>query len=261
VFQPDVAQLLRTLSCLRAGLTAVGGRYGEELSLTVVDNGGAPDLSEPLADLRAIGVRCRILSGHGNIGYGRGHNLAIREARSKYHLILNPDIEFDGATLVESLTFMDINPSVALLTPWIGDEAGRQQFLCRRFPAVLDLFVRGILPARLRRPFARRLSRYEMRDVIGDTEVVWDPPIVSGCFMLFRTAVLQRLGGFDARYFLYFEDYDLSLRTHELARIAYVPSVRIVHHGGGAARKGWLHIRLFVTSAYKFFDRFGWKWL
>jgi GT2 family glycosyltransferase len=100
-----------------------------------------------------------------------------------------------------------------------------------------------------------------MRDLINDRDIVWDPPIVSGCFMLFRTSVLKKLAGFDARYFLYFEDYDLSLRTHEVARVAYAPAVRVLHHGGGAARKGSAHIRMFVASAYKFFSRFGWKWL
>jgi GT2 family glycosyltransferase len=69
------------------------------------------------------------------------------------------------------------------------------------------------------------------------------------------------LSGFDPRYFLYFEDYDLSLRTHELAHVAYVPSVLAIHHGGGAARKGGAHIRMFMASAYKFYNRFGWKLL
>ena len=98
-----------------------------------------------------------------------------------------------------------------------------------------------------------------MRDAIDGTATVWDPPIISGCFMLFRTALLQRLGGFDARYFLYFEDYDLSLRAHELTRVAFVPDVRVVHHGGGASRKGMKHIRLFGVSAFRFFNRFGWR--
>jgi GT2 family glycosyltransferase len=126
---------------------------------------------------------------------------------------------------------------------------------------LLDLFVRGFLPGSVRRLFARRLARYEMRDLINEKDIVWDPPIVSGCFMLFRTSVLKKLAGFDTRYFLYFEDYDLSLRAHDVARVVYAPAVRVLHHGGGAARKGSGHIRMFVASAYKFFSRFGWKWL
>lgn len=115
------------------------------------------------------------------------------------------------------------------------------------------------MPAGLRAHFCNRLAHYEMRDVINDHDIVWDPPIVSGCFMLFRTEVLKKLGGFDPRYFLYFEDYDLSLRTHDVARVAYVPSVRVIHHGGGASRKGFAHIRMFAASAFKFYNRFGWR--
>ena len=68
--------------------------------------------------------------------------------------------------------------------------------------------------------FAWRLARYEWRDVILAVQPFLDPPIVSGCWMMFRTVVLQQLGGFDPRFFLYFEDFDLSLRTSELSRIA-----------------------------------------
>ena len=111
----------------------------------------------------------------------------------------------------------------------------------------------------LRRRFAARMARYEMQDVIGDA-VVWDPPLVSGAFMCFRTDVLRRLGGFDSRFFLYFEDYDLSLRAARETRIAYVPTVKVVHHGGHAAKKGLHHIRLFMHGAALFFRLHGWRW-
>jgi GT2 family glycosyltransferase len=77
--------------------------------------------------------------------------------------------------------------------------------------------------------------------------------------MLARTALFVKLGGFDPRFFMYFEDYDLSLRMGREAAVAYVPQARIVHHGGEAARKGWRHVAWFVTSAGRFFARHGWK--
>ena len=97
-----------------------------------------------------------------------------------------------------------------------------------------------------------------MRDLSED-EVASDIPIASGCFMLARADVLRSLGGFSPRYFLYFEDFDLSLRLSRIAAIAYVPTVRIVHLGGEAARKGLLHQRLFVRSALTFSSTHGWK--
>jgi GT2 family glycosyltransferase len=261
-YRPEAALLARTLSSLGAACVALReARPGLAVELYLVDNGGLPDLSADLDALSAQGVGHTVISGQGNVGYGQGHNLAIDRAASRYHLVLNPDIDIDPSALTKALDFFDTHPEAGLLTPCIGDDERRLQYLCRRYPTLLDLFARGFLPGSIRKLFAKRLARYEMRDLINERDVVWDPPIVSGCFMLFRTEVLKRLTGFDPRYFLYFEDYDLSLRTHELARVVYAPAVRVLHHGGGAARKGSAHIRMFAASAFKFFNRFGWKWL
>ncbi|MGT0191862.1 glycosyltransferase family 2 protein [Burkholderia pyrrocinia] len=260
VYRPNLGQLTETLSKLLDALEQCGAaRSGAGTTLYLVDNGDGPKSLPALDAFRLHKINCIRIGGHGNVGYGRGHNLAIEQAASSYHLILNPDIDLDANSLVAAFDFLNAHSDVGLVTPQIEGAPGDMQYLCRRYPALLDLFARGFLPQALRRPFSRRLARYEMRDVINDRDVVWDPPIVSGCFMLFRTEVLKKLGGFDPRYFLYFEDYDLSLRTHDVARVAYVPSVRVIHHGGGASRKGFAHIRMFAASAFKFYNRFGWR--
>ncbi|WP_244145431.1 glycosyltransferase family 2 protein [Paraburkholderia mimosarum] len=254
--------LARTLASLAAAIDAFAMRTESgAFHLYLIDNGGLPDIRESLEALARAGVHHTLIAGHGNIGYGRGHNLAITQPLGRYHLILNPDIDIHPDALAKAIEFMEAHPDAGLLSPAIFDDDGEMQFLCRQYPTLIDLLVRGFLPTSMRRLFARRLARYEMRARINGRDTVWDPPIVSGCFMLFRSDVLKRLSGFDPRYFLYFEDYDLSLRTHDVARVAYVPSVRVLHHGGGASRKGFAHIRMFVTSAFKFFNRFGWKWL
>lgn len=262
VYKPDVRLLMQTLSSLLVALERLEvSRPGARTVLYLVDNGGAP-VSLPLfGEMRSRGIECIFIGGHGNVGYGRGHNYAVQRAASRYHLILNSDVDLDENALVAAIDFFDAHPDVGLVTPHVDDERGHTQYLCRRYPALFDLFVRGFMPAGIRGLFSRRLARYEMRDVVNATDVVWEPEIVSGCFMLFRTDVLKALGGFDSRYFLYFEDYDLSLRTHDVARVAYVPAIMIRHYGGGAARKGMRHVRLFATSAFRFFNRFGWKWL
>ncbi|WP_321879297.1 glycosyltransferase family 2 protein [Paraburkholderia bannensis] len=262
VYRPDQQLLEQTLGSLSVAVKALS-RVRSELSvhLFLVDNGGMPDLRRALGLLEQAGIRHTVISGHGNVGYGRGHNLAIEHAPSQYHLVLNPDIDIESDALLRAIEFFEGHPEVGLLTPAILDEGGRLQYLCRRYPTLVDLFVRGFMPHAVRRLFDARLARYEMRATINERDLVWDPPIVSGCFMLFRTDVLKKLAGFDARYFLYFEDYDLSLRAHDVARVVYAPSVRVLHHGGGASRKGLAHIRMFVSSARKFYNRFGWKWL
>jgi GT2 family glycosyltransferase len=260
-FHSDAAMLAQTFSSLVAACRELSkSRPGFAARVYLVDNGGdAAELTSARRTFLEAGIACEVLTGHGNVGYARGHNLVIDDIAGDYHLILNPDIDTASDALKRALDFLDAHPDAGLLTPRIDDGGGGMQYLCRRFPTLLDLFARGFLPARIRRFFSRRLARYEMRDVINDHDIVEDPPIVSGCFMLFRTEVLKKLGGFDPRYFLYFEDYDLSLRTHDVARVAYVPSVRVIHHGGGASRKGFAHIRMFAASAFKFYNRFGWR--
>ncbi|CAG9229700.1 Glycosyl transferase [Paraburkholderia tropica] len=262
VFHPDRQLLARTFDSLaEAGVELARVKPGISIHLFLVDNGGMPDMRANLAALSQAGIESTVISGHGNVGYGRGHNLAIAQASSRYHLILNPDIDIEPKALLNALEFLDVHPEAGLLTPAIVDDSGQLQYLCRQFPTLVDLFVRGFLPRAARRPFESRLARYEMRAQINERDTLWDPPIVSGCFMLFRTEVLKKLAGFDPRYFLYFEDYDLSLRTHDVARVVYTPAVRVLHHGGGASRKGMAHIRMFAASAFKFYNRFGWKWL
>lgn len=262
---PNACLLAATLDSLRVALLEANDLIGTQgVRLYLVDNGPAQAGALLDALCSAVsgipGFTVTLVRGQGNVGYGAGHNLAIRQSDSTFHLILNPDVELRSDSLREALTFMAQHPEVGLLSPAVRDAAGQLQYLCRRYPGVLDLGLRGFAPAGLQRRFRARLSRYTMQDVIGPSEVVWDVPLVSGCFMLLRRPVLESTGGFDPGFFLYFEDYDLSLRVAGFSRIVYVPRVAIVHHGGQAARKGWHHIGWFMRSALRFYRKHGWAW-
>jgi GT2 family glycosyltransferase len=146
-------------------------------------------------------------------------------------------VELDPDALVAAIHAMQADPSIGLLAPDVCGAGGERQYLCKRYPSVWVLFLRGFAPAMLRRAFWRSLERYEMRDVLG-SQPCSPVPLASGCFMVVRTAIFRRLGGFDPRFFMYFEDYDLSLRIGPRSEGRIRPAARIVHHGGEAARKG-----------------------
>ena len=233
-----------------------------EARLIVVDNGpglNGRELIRRIIESAELPMTVQILSGHGNVGYGAGHNLALWQSQADWHLILNPDVLMEEDALSAGLEFLTTHPEAGLIAPAVWNQAGQRQYLCKRYPTVLDLALRGFAPVKLRQSFKTRLDRYEWRDV--DPAVVqWDPPIASGCFMLCQRAVLQQIGGFSPDYFLYFEDFDLSLRLAKVTRLVYVPTVRIVHLGGHAARKGLRHIAWFIRAAALFFNRYGWRW-
>lgn len=252
-YNPDLEVLARTLESLRI---ALGYLESKKISVLIVDNSheGALKtwLPEHFSDL-SIELKC----GHGNIGFGRANNMALATC-GDFHLVLNPDVELAPDALVGAMTFMEAHKECGLLTPLAFGTDGKRQYLCKRFPSIFDLALRGFAPARIRKLFKRRLDRYEMRGM-RDDEVYWNPMIVSGCFMFLRGELFREMGGFDSAYFLYFEDFDLSLRVGKKAAIAFVPAVRIVHGGGDAGRKGLWHIKQFTIAAAIFFRKFGLK--
>lgn len=254
-YAPDIERLRETLRTLAIALAHA--RAAAEV--TLVDNGPGMQYRRSLEALLAEELQGRIISGHGNIGYGKGHNLALRASRAEFHLVLNPDVALEREAIAEARAYMAAHPEVAILAPQARDPDGAMLYLCKRYPSVLDLLLRGFAPNAVKRAFRARLERYEMRDLPPDRPST-GVPIVSGSFMFCRRAAVAAIGHFSDDFFLYFEDFDLSLRAATRGALAWVPSVRIVHHGGHAARKGWRHRRLFAVSAVKFFNRHGWKW-
>ena len=264
VYQADLAVLRATITSLGAAVDRAreAGVLGGA-ALYLIDNGTADtaaldcvvaDALAPFAGRLAL----EILRGHGNVGYGMGHNLALARADGRYHLVLNPDVVLDPEALLEGSRYLEAHAEVGMVTPQARTASGDRQYLCKRHPSVVVLGLRGVGPQWLRRAFRRRLDRYEMRDLPDDTPS--SPiPIASGCFMLCRRDALAAVAGFSPEYFLYFEDFDLSLRFGRHAAIAYVPAVKIVHAGGDAAAKGGAHRRMFIRSGLTFFRRQGWR--
>jgi GT2 family glycosyltransferase len=262
LFRTPPQVLARALGSLAAALReARAAGLVSESHVLVVANDAQPigaELREVLAQWPHEAGRLELVEGHGNLGYGRANNLALGRAASDVHLVMNPDVELDRGALVAALRALERHPGVGLVAPAVRGEDGAVQYLCKRYPSVWVLFLRGFAPAALRERFARHIADYEMRDVIGDAYLE-GVPLASGCFMVARTALLAKVGGFDPRFFMYFEDYDLTLRLAREAGVAYVPEARIVHLGGAASRKGWRHVAWFVGSAWRFFSRHGWK--
>jgi GT2 family glycosyltransferase len=268
-YRPDLPLLTRTLDTLAIAIAAAQDAIVlKTVHLALIDNSADRGIAERVIELgRArfsdTRVHVMFLHGHANIGFGAAHNLVLHGTGADYHLVLNPDAELAANALTNAIGWLDAHPDVGALAPSVTDHGGQRQYLCKRYPPVFDLMLRGVAPRYVRRLFERRLARYEMRDIV-DAEPPCDAvgvPILSGAFLLARREAIDRTGGFDPRFFLYFEDFDWSLRLNAVMRNAFVPSVNVVHHGGGVARKGMRHIGWFLASALRFYSKHGWKWM
>jgi GT2 family glycosyltransferase len=264
-YAPDMEVLDQTLVSLQRALGAAHARgVLASATVSVIDNGPGDRWREPLRALlgRTCGdapwLNVEVVSGHGNVGYGRGHNLALLRTSADYHLVLNPDVIVQDDAVHAAIAYLQAHGEAGLLAPRVSGPDGRPEYLCKRYPTLLDLTLRGFAPRSIRNLFRARLDSYEMK-VETDSDVVFNAPLASGCCMFLRREPAQTIGGFCDDFFMYFEDFDLSVRLSRVARIVCVPAVRIVHLGGNAARKGLRHIFMFAQSGWIFFARHGWR--
>jgi nucleoside-diphosphate-sugar epimerase/GT2 family glycosyltransferase len=259
LYKPDIATVERTLRALQEAARLARQHYPLELSLTLVDNSDDAAVHGRIADwlesfkTAAPDWTLQLVRSPGNIGYGRGNNLVIAGARSDYHLVVNPDLFVDADALVEAVRFMEDRRDVGLLSPAVFGEDGERHYLCKRNPTLLVMFLRSFSPQWLQNKLNFVIHEFEMRDCDYDKPI---HPIEypTGCFMFFRTAPLQKIGGFDADFFLHYEDADIGRRLLGVARVVYVPTVRVVHQWArdthrsvgsklGTVRSGWLYWR------------------
>jgi GT2 family glycosyltransferase len=193
-----------------------------------------------------------------NLGYGRGHNLALGTSlnSTKYHLIVNPDISFDEDVVDHLFRFMEDHPDVGLVMPRILYPDGSEQRLCKRLPSPVDLVIRRFLRLEGANLFKKRCDRYEMRDV--DLSIPREVPSLSGCFMFIRTEVLREVGLFDEKFFMYLEDVDLCRRIGRRSKTVFYPAVSVRH---GYAKGSYRSIKLLfyhVISAITYFAKWAW---
>ena len=257
VYQFDGKQLGQLLDSLVDAVDILE-KNAEKNLLYIIDNNDQLDQLQSLITSKINNTFIvKIFSGHGNIGYGKGHNLAIKETPAKYHLILNPDVQIQRNCLKTGLEVLSLNEDIYAVFPDVENTSGMREYLIRDYPNIVDFLIRGFGLGKLR-IFEKRMSKFDQRKTNQLVDVT-SVKIISGCFMLCKMDVLRKTGGFDNRYFLYFEDYALSLEIGKYGKLAYVPSMKIIHHGGGAARKGIRHIYYFIRSAATFFNQYGWK--
>ena len=207
----------------------------------------------------ASGLQISLLKPDANRGYGAGHNLAMAEVESQFHLILNPDVELAPDTIKLALDTLKTQQDIALLAPKGFSASGEPEFLAKAYPSVWVLGLRSLAPHWVKTRSGGALARYEMRDTPSET-ALRPIKLASGCCMWVRRAVCDEVGGFDESFFLYFEDYDLSLKMAREGAVMEHRDIHIVHHGGEASRKGLRHIRWFIRGAARFFNRWGWRW-
>jgi N-acetylglucosaminyl-diphospho-decaprenol L-rhamnosyltransferase len=231
------------------------------ISVSVVSHGQAHLVSRLLRDIRSLGrddlqiiltvnlpetlpAEARAQEGVEVIrnatarGFGANHNAAFRAARGEFFCVLNPDIRLAQDPFPALLTALR-EPQVALAAPCIVDGGGRLEDSARRFPTVASLL--------------KKLFRLAPRLDYPADQPPPSPDWVAGMFMLFRREAFEKAGGFDARFFLYYEDVDLCRRLRRLGfDVRLVPQATVTHEAQRASRRDLKHMLWHAKSMLRY---------
>jgi GT2 family glycosyltransferase len=175
------------------------------------------------------------------------------KAGAKYHVVLNPDLEFESRIIDKIAEFMDTDDAIAQVMPKVLNPQGEIQYLCKLLPSPADLLFKRFLP---RKYVERILIRYQLK--FTDYNKLMNVPYLSGCFMFFRTAAFNTAGLFDERFFMYPEDIDITRRMHKIYKTIYYPKVSIVHAHKAESYKSIKMLKIHIINIIKYFNKWGW---
>ena len=195
------------------------------------------------------------IQNHENVGFGKANNQAIQKARGTYTLIINPDTLVSEDTFSTLIAHMEADPTCGAVGCKILNPDGTYAPESKRSVPTIWAALTKLLGLHAIFPKSKLFGKYYMSWLKEDETA--QVPVLSGSFMLWRTHLLQSLGGFDERFFMYGEDIDLCYRVQSTDyHIDYMPDTSIIHYKGESTKKGDLrYIRIFNEAMYLFFDK------
>jgi len=222
-------------------------------TLFIIDNSPTDRLRDFFVNKNNV----RYIFNNANIGFGAGHNIAIKESIKmgiQHHFIVNPDIYFNEDVITPMVNYAEVNSQVGMLMPEVLYPDKTVQYLPKLLPSPINILWRKLKVPK--KAFERFIARYELRDV--PREMVYTTPILSGCFTLLNIEAIKVIGGYDDKYFMYFEDWDLSRRIAKLFKTVYYPKVSVFHGYDSGANKNLKLFKIYVKSAIYYFNKWGW---
>jgi len=194
----------------------------------------------PDSDGVAEGENTVIIQNASPKGFGANHNAALAYSSSQWFCVLNPDIELTVNPFPALLANLN-DCGAALIAPSVFNSEGNPEDSARGFPTVKQLA-------------SKLLGRYDGRYALQPTQSATPVDWVAGMFMLFRADDFKAIGGFDEKFFLYYEDVDICTRLWKAGRPVMVcPQVQVAHDAQRASRRNLQYMKWHAASMARYF--------
>lgn len=204
----------------------------------------------------------KVIMSDANIGFGRGMNLAMEQAKGRYLFVFNPDMILAPNGVEKLAQYMDDHPKVGMVGPRLNNPDGSLQYSCYRFMKPTTILYRRLPFLRILPNAKREVREYMMVD--EDHTVTQEVDYVLGAAMFVRREAYEQVGGFDPEFFVYFEDQDWCRRFWKKQwKVMYHPEVELIHyHRRETAKGGFLKqilnplTRVQIKSALYYYKKY-----
>lgn len=194
----------------------------------VLDNASVDD---SLVCLARVCPEAVVIANEQNVGFGRANNQLTAYMQGQYALLLNTDAFVADDTLRKTIDYMQAHPDCGVLGVRLVGREGDLQPSCRFFPTPLNVFLSRTGLGRFF-PWVKMVD-----DMNWDHASVRECDWVPGCYYLIRREVIEQVGLFDPRYFLYYEEVDHCKRVKKAGwKVVYFADSTVVHIGGESAK-------------------------
>ena len=220
------------------------------LEVFVVDNASSDSSAEMV---RQDFPQAKLIESEENLGFAKANNLAIKQSKGQFILLLNPDTEILPNSLQNMVKFMEANKDCGVAGCKILNPDKTLQPSVRRFPT---LYSQIIVLTKLHNFFPRLIKKYLALDL--NYEKVQEVDQVMGAFFLIKREVLDKVGFLDEKFYIWFEEVDFCKRTKDVGfKILYTPEVEIIHHGGQSFKQvlSYKKQKIFNKSLARYFKQ------
>lgn len=209
-----------------------------------------------MSTINGMELPLRVIRNSENLGFATACNRGGRQSDADYILFLNPDTRLFEKSLDRPIRFMEMkgNDRIGICGIQLIDDETRISLTCARFPTPIQFFNKM---TGLDRLAPKRFTGHFMTDWNHNEDRIVDQVI--GAFYLVHGPLFEKLGGFDERFFVYFEDLDFAFRAYEAGWTSYyLASAQAFHKSGGIsqqirARRMFYYLRSRILYGFKHF--------
>ena len=256
----DIKNILNSIESLSKLLSKENKKIKVDKFL-IIDNSKVERSFQEDLNFLNFSFKIEFFSSKQNLGYGGGHNFNLLKQESNkdtWFIALNPDIYFEGKTLISFFEYILSISGISCAAPLIYLPNGNIQYSAKKNPTMASLLISRFSFLKSISLFKKYLNNNQNKFIDYEKKCI-EAQFLSGCFLVFPSLIYKKINGFSKKYFLHFEDADIVRRSNLEGKTIHCPYGSVTHIRGRGSHKSLSQQFYLVISYVKYSKTWGFR--